>query len=81
MSEKLDLRTKNELEMIRRMKKEISLINDGDNKNRQGHREMLRGLTRGLTDSFKHTSSMAGGYIKVGASAVAQGADVMARNV
>lgn len=42
---------------------------------------MLRGLTRGLTDSFKHTSSMAGGYIKVGASAVAQGADVMARNV
>lgn len=61
---------------------EIDQHNNGQNNQGSGYsREMLVGLTRNLSTSLNYTSSVAGGYLKVGASAVAQSADVVARNV
>lgn len=42
---------------------------------------MFSGLTTNLTQSVKITGSMAGGYLKFGANAIAERADKVGRNI
>ena len=82
MSPALDNHCIEQVEMIRRVRLEIEQLDSGQNNQDASYRrEMLMGLTRNLSTGLNYTSSVAGGYLKVGASAVVSSADVVARNV
>mgnify|MGYP004188338883 CR=1 FL=1 len=60
--------------MIKSIRSEIQMVNStGDNQSGAAYLngEMFSGLTTNLTQSVKFTGSMAGGYLKFGASAIA----------
>lgn len=58
------------------------MLNSSENEGKAYiNREMLNGLRSNLTQGVKMTSSVAGGYLKFGANALASGADKVGRNI
>ena len=57
-------------------------MNTSDDKsNAYPQGQLFSGLKSNLTNSVKLTGSMAGGFLKFGASAIVSGADKVSRNI